>query len=143
MLVGHLQGSPMQAKKVLVIDDDVDLLRRLIEGLAQAGYEVDAAADGRRGCERAIAGAPDVVVVDIIMPTQEGIETILAIRAARPATRIVAMSGGGRIGPCFLLDLAHRLGADATIAKPFRQAALIELIEGCDAADGARAVGHG
>jgi len=133
----------MRSKKVLVIDDDVDLLRRLNEGLAKAGYEVDAAVDGRRGCERAVAGAPDVVVVDIIMPTQDGIESILAIRAARPGTRIVAMSGGGRIGPCFLLDLARRLGADATIAKPFRQAALIGLIEGSDATDGAQAVGDG
>ena len=132
----------MQAKKVLVIDDDVDLLRRLVEGLAKAGYEVDAAVDGRRGFERLLAGAPDVVVIDIIMPTQDGIESILAIRAARPGARIVAMSGGGRIGPCFLLDLARHLGADAAIAKPFRQAGLIALIEGCDPADGAQAVGH-
>jgi len=133
----------MGSKKVLVIDDDVDLLRCLIEGLAKAGYQVDGAVDGRRGCERVIAGAPDVVVVDIVMPIQDGIETILAIRAARPGTRIVAMSGGGRIGPCLLLDLARRLGADATIAKPFRQAALIALIEGCDLADRAQAAGHG
>lgn len=133
----------MQPKKILVIDDDVDLLRRLIEGLAKAGYEVDGAVDGRRGCERVIAGAPDVVILDIIMPTQDGIESLLAIRAARPETRIVAISGGGRIGPCFLLDLARHLGADATIAKPFRQAALIALIEGCDAADTTPAIDHG
>jgi two-component system chemotaxis response regulator CheY len=142
-MVGHVRGSPMEPKKVLVIDDDVDLLRRLIEGLAQAGYEVDAASDGRRGCERVAAGAPDVVVLDIIMPTQDGIESILAIRAARPDARIVAMSGGGRIGPFFLLDLARHLGADATIAKPFRQAALIDLIEGRDAADATHGAGHG
>jgi DNA-binding response OmpR family regulator len=132
----------MRSKKVLVIDDDVELLRLLTEGLARAGYEVDGAIDGRRGCQRVLAGAPDVVVVDIVMPTQEGIESIVAIRAARPDTRIVAMSGGGRIGPCFLLDLARHLGADATIAKPFRRAALIEAIEGCDAADGAQAVAY-
>ena len=133
----------MHAKKVLVIEEDVDLLRRLIEGLAQAGYDVDAAVDGRRGCERVLNGAPDVVVVDIIMPTQDGIESILAIRAARPDTRIVAMSGGGRIGPDLLLDLARHLGADATIAKPFRQAALIKLIEECGAANEAQAVNYG
>jgi CheY-like chemotaxis protein len=131
----------MQSKKVLVIDDDLALLRRLIEGLAQAGYHVDAAVDGRRGYERLVACAPDVVVIDLVMPSQEGIETIMAIRAARPDTRIVAMSGGGRIGPHLLLDLARHLGADATIAKPFRRAALIELIEGFAPAVEARAVG--
>jgi CheY-like chemotaxis protein len=133
----------MQAKKILVVDDDVELLGRLIEGLAQAGYQVDAAVDGRQAYKRVLAGAPDVVLIDIIMPTQEGIETIVAIRAARPDTRIVAMSGGGRIGPSPLLDLASHLGADATIAKPFRQAALIDLIEGRGPAGEAQAAGCG
>jgi DNA-binding NtrC family response regulator len=133
----------MRAKKVLVVDDDLELLRSLVEGLTRAGYQVDAAIDGRQGYKRVLAGAPDVVVIDIIMPTQEGIETIMAIRAARPDTRIVAMSGGGRIGPCPLLALASHLGAHATIAKPFRQAALVGLIEDCEPASEARAAAGG
>ena len=133
----------MRAKTVLVVDDDLELLRRLVEGLTQAGYRVDAAVDGRQAFRRVLAGAPDVVVIDIIMPTQEGIETIVAIRAVRPDTRIVAMSGGGRIGPFPLLELASHLGAHATIAKPFRQAVLIDLIEDCGPASEAQAVAGG
>jgi CheY-like chemotaxis protein len=67
-------------------------------------------------------------VTDIIMPEREGLETLKAIRAEAPGTKIVAMSGGGRIGPDAFLHLAARLGADATVTKPFRPSELAAVI---------------
>jgi len=63
------------------------------------------------------------------MPDREGIETITEIRRDYPDARIVAMSGGGRMGPGNYLELASRLGAQRTLAKPFSMADVQEAIE--------------
>jgi CheY-like chemotaxis protein len=75
-----------------------------------------------------MSGQPDIVVTDIVMPEREGLETIMAIKSARPDVPILAISGGGRIGAPPFLDLARRLGADDVLAKPFRTAQLVERI---------------
>ena len=70
----------------------------------------------------------DIVLTDIIMPGREGIETIIEIRKRWPDTKIVAMSGGGRIEPSTFLDLAKSFGADVILKKPFKQSALLEAL---------------
>jgi DNA-binding response OmpR family regulator len=76
----------------------------------------------------------DIVVTDIVMPEQEGIETILTLRKDGLATPILAMSGGGALDNTFYLRSARALGADDTIAKPFTAGDLLSkvtrLIEG-------------
>lgn len=113
---------------VLLIEDDMALLSGLIAQLTAEGAEVSAAADGRVGLARFMSGQPDIVVTDIVMPEREGLETIMAIKSARPDVPILAISGGGRIGATPFLDLARRLGADDVLAKPFRTAQLVERI---------------
>ncbi len=120
----------MTSKTVLIVDDDPEILRQIGAALASAGYDVHTAADGAIGLKRFNAVTPDVVVIDIIMPHREGLETIMAMRQARAATKIVAMSGGGRIGPHDFLNLARHIGADAVIAKPFRLAEIVALVDG-------------
>ena len=72
---------------------------------------------------------PDLAIVDILMPGKEGIETMGDIRDAAPMTKFIAISGGG-IGHSRLpLDMAKALGADATLAKPFRPAELAETVD--------------
>lgn len=61
----------------------------------------------------------DAAVVDILMPDRDGLNFILEVRKIRPDLRIVAVSGGGRIGALPLLKMAAGLGADATLVKPF------------------------
>ena len=63
--------------------------------------------------------APDVVLIDIVMPEQDGIGAILEMRSERPDAKIIAMSGeyGGRHAG--YLTMASKLGADAVLAKPF------------------------
>ena len=70
------------------------------------------------------------VVIDIIMPEREGIETILEMRKHWPETFIIAMSGGGRIGPEDFLKLALMVGADRTLKKPFTPTQLIYALAG-------------
>lgn len=110
---------------VLLIEDDISLLRSIGGSLIQLGAEVATALDGKAGLEAFMRSQPDVVVTDIVMPEREGVETIMAIKAVSPTTPILAISGGGRIGAEEFLALALRLGADDALAKPFRTAELV------------------
>ena len=66
------------------------------------GYQVVSAADGRRGMAMFRDAQPDLVITDIIMPEQEGIQTITEMRKAKADAKIVAISGGARIGAATL-----------------------------------------
>jgi DNA-binding response OmpR family regulator len=119
----------MTHKHVLIIDDDPEMLRLLETGFTRVGYDVSTAKDGLRGMQLFLSQAPNVVVTDILMPTQEGIETIIGMKRARPEVRIVAMSGGGRMRGEEVLKIAGHLGADRVITKPFRLAEIIGLVD--------------
>lgn len=112
---------PLHGKRVLIIEDNTSLLRHIASWLASAGALVQATAEGARGLQAFRDAAPDLVVTDIIMPDREGIEIILEMKARRPDTPILAISGGGRIAATEILDLARRLGADRVLAKPFQR----------------------
>lgn len=115
--------------KILLIDDDADVRAPLATWLQRHGHEVSEAGNGVEGLARLEQGSFDVVVTDIIMPDMEGIETILHIRKRWPALPVVAISGGGSGEPSQALRPASRLGAHATLRKPFRPSALGELVE--------------
>jgi DNA-binding response OmpR family regulator len=112
---------------VLLIEDDVELLRQMNLAFLGAGYDVRTAADGQAGLACFQQAPSDLVVTDIIMPNREGIETIMALRKASPTVRILAISGGYRVGPADFLELARHVGADGSLAKPFRPSALTSL----------------
>jgi two-component system response regulator (stage 0 sporulation protein F) len=112
---------------VLVIDDD-EAVRSSLEMLLEAyGYEVVLARDGRQGLAAFRANEPDVVLVDLMMPIQDGIETIALIRREWPEAFIVAMSGGG-IGNWDGLKVALEVGADRAIEKPFEADELLDIL---------------
>lgn len=113
---------------ILVIEDDIPLLRSLGARVANEGADVVLAADGAAGLEAFTSRHVDLVITDIIMPEREGVETLMAIKRQRPQTPILAISGGGRLGGDEFLTLARRLGADATLAKPFRSDDLLTAI---------------
>jgi YesN/AraC family two-component response regulator len=69
-----------------------------------------------------------VLVVDIIMPEKEGVETIIHMRKQFPDLKIIAMSGGGRVGNVDFLTAAMTYGADRVIRKPFRMAEIVKLV---------------
>ena len=115
-------------RAVLIIDDDVIVRRSLEYLLHDAGIEAITASNGRDGMKLFRAHQPRVVVTDIIMPEQEGIETIRQIRREAPETKIIAISGGGRIGKSDFLRIAAMFGADITLAKPFEPKQFIDAI---------------
>jgi DNA-binding response OmpR family regulator len=116
------------AKLVCVVDDD-DLVRHTIALNLQAhGVETVEVDDGYQVSEVLSNRAVDALVVDMIMPGKDGVEVISEARKARPDMRIVAVSGGGRFGSNFYLNLAGHIGADACLAKPFSGEALMAAL---------------
>jgi CheY-like chemotaxis protein len=115
--------------RILVIDDDSSMRRLVARILAGANHEVAEAANGKKGMERFATHRPDVVITDLLMPEQEGIETIRELRRIAPSLRIVAMSGGGTDNDPIFFDIAKALGADAVLAKPFRADELLRVVQ--------------
>ncbi len=92
--------------KILIIDDDAAIGRTLGRVLSKAGHVVTEADDGRKAIELFRFHDAELVITDIVMPTQEGIETILEIRREAPGVGIIAISGGGQSSGMTYLDLA-------------------------------------
>jgi DNA-binding response OmpR family regulator len=106
-------------KIILVVDDDDQLRDMLQQTLTQNGYTVVTASNGAKALLAFEQNPPDLVLTDLMMPEKEGIETILELLRRRPQTKIIAMSGGSRCGPAPFLEIARRVGALYTLAKPF------------------------
>jgi DNA-binding response OmpR family regulator len=114
--------------KILLIDDDTLIRRSVARVLIQNGHDVVTAEDGLRGMEQYRRQNFDLIVTDIYMPRQEGIETILTLRREDADTKIIAISGAGNTGNTDALEMAGLLGADAIIEKPFRTDQLLARI---------------
>ena len=122
--------------RILLVDDDADVrnvVRRLLE---RAGHTVDEAADGRIGVERFRAEPADVVIMDIFMPNQEGLETIRELRREFGDVKIIAMSGGGRTGDLDFLEHARAFGAARSLLKPVTADVLLAAIDELTAESG-------
>ncbi len=114
---------------VLIIDDDSVITETTRMLLTREGYAALTAGNGNRGLKLCREHEIDVVLTDIIMPEKEGLETIRDLRREFPCIKIIAMSGGGRIDSHDYLELAGKLGAHRTLAKPFRKQALLKVLE--------------
>jgi CheY-like chemotaxis protein len=121
--------------RILVIDDD-DLVRTALQQMLETrGFEVVIAPDGAHALRLLEDGRFDAVLVDIFMPAMDGLETIRAFRQRSAEIAIVAMSGtkfyeGTASAPDFL-SMATKLGANASLRKPFRSRELIQTLEAC------------
>lgn len=115
---------------ILIVDDDMavrDSIRTLLD---LDGHHVVEAADGRQG-EAAIARhAPDLVILDIFMPEQDGFETLRRLRRSHPHLKILAVSGSGAHQLDRTLTFASEFGADAVLSKPFAADALRDAVRG-------------
>ncbi len=116
------EGQP----SVLVLDDDPNLLSLMTGAFSRAGFKAYAAQNGRAGLKMLETLSPDLVVTDIVMPEMEGLATIREVKRAAPATRVIAISGGGHYGRSdTFLTWAEGLGADEVLAKPFKMSSLL------------------
>src|SRR2546426_9091101 len=113
----------MQDSQSILVVDDYDLIRTSLRRILQdAGYEVFEASDGRQAINQMRENAADLVITDLVMPEQEGLETIRSLRSERPDLKIIAMSGGQ------YLAAAEKLGADLTLPKPLRAEKVLEAV---------------
>ncbi len=122
---------------ILLIDDEELVRLTLREMLLSAGHTVADAADGRAALALFSATKPDLVVTDILMPEQEGLQTIAQMRKLRLNIKIIAISGGGGPRSSDLFRYATTL-AHAARSKPFKKkdfiAAIDEVLAGPDEA---------
>ncbi len=116
--------------RILVIDDDEALRQSIRRILEREGHVVEEAEDGRAGTRIVREASPDLVITDLIMPGQEGIETIIQLREEFPELKILAVSGGLSLDPEGPLKDAEALGADASLSKPFGVEEFLEVVRG-------------
>jgi CheY-like chemotaxis protein len=114
--------------RILVVDDESQMRELLCQALEKRGHTVDQAADGRQAMQRLTEQQPDLVITDLVMPEMEGIETIQAFRRRCPGLPMIAISGGGRLGPDNYLSMAGQIGANRTFEKPFRMEEILTAV---------------
>lgn len=105
--------------RILVIDDENLVCFTIERILASAGHTVVTAENGAVGLRRQRETPFDLVITDILMPEQDGIETVRALKAEFPKLPIIAVSGGGRMVNMNYLQMVTDFGVADTIAKPF------------------------
>ena len=115
--------------RILIIDDDEQVLDMLYESLTREGYDVLRASNGEQGLRLYRQEPVDLIITDIIMPEKEGIETIIELRQDFPDVKIIAMSGGGRIVTKDYLHLAKIFGVQRTFKKPVAREQLLDAIK--------------
>lgn len=114
--------------RILLIEDN-DKYRRMLSLVFQReGHEIVEAQDGMVGLDLFRRQPVDLIITDIFMPEKEGIETIMDIKKESPDVKIIAISGGGRMGDTGVLQAAENLGADRTFTKPFEISEMLETI---------------
>jgi len=111
---------------ILLIDDEESVRTVFQMGLAQVGYRVLTAENGRHGLRLLEHQEVDLIFVDIFMPEMDGVEVIPLLRKTRPASKIMAITGGS--GRRNYLDMAKHLGAHDTLMKPFSLQELLDAV---------------
>jgi two-component system alkaline phosphatase synthesis response regulator PhoP len=119
--------SDKQKIKVLVVDDEPDIVEILTYNLKKEGYEVEAAEDGIKAVKKAIKFQPDVILLDIMMPQQDGVETCRQIREIPELknTFIIFLTARSEE---YSEVAAFDVGADDYITKPIKPRALMSRI---------------
>lgn len=104
--------------RILVVDDDDHVRLMLQRALERDSHDVLTAENGVAACKLQREKPSEIVILDIIMPEKEGLETIIELRRDDPGVKVIAISGGGQLGPSRYLRLASLLGAAFAFEKP-------------------------
>jgi DNA-binding NtrC family response regulator len=118
----------MSAGHILVVDDEPSMLRYLQTVLELDSYRVTTASNGTEAVEKVQHGNPDLVLLDMVMPGADGLETLQRIREARPATKVVMLSC---VRDTRKVAQAMRLGAQDYLSKPVQKEEMEEVLRFC------------
>ena len=115
---------------ILVVDDEEAIRRLVKDTLELAGYKVVEGGNGLEAIEKYRSEPTDLILMDILMPGQDGFTTIKQLRKEFPKAKIVAMTGGSEsLGANSILELAQMVGARRTLSKPFNLTALLNTVK--------------
>jgi len=112
----------MAKREICIVDDDANVRQSLRVRLEAAGYTVFEAPDADTAIAVINTHHPSLAIIDIVMPDREGLSLIQDLKDRYPKLPIIAISGGGSVGPKDYLELALQFGANAAFAKPLRDA---------------------
>ncbi len=113
--------------RILVIDDNPNILDILAEMLTNAGYEVVEATNGKEGVRLFRQMHFDLVITDLLMPEKDGLEVVMELRKDFPEVKIITLSGGDIYGHSSL-ETSTALGAALSIRKPFTEDQLLGAV---------------
>jgi DNA-binding response OmpR family regulator len=114
-------------KKVLIVEDEPELLALMADTFRKADIEVYTAGNGEVALELFHHVQPDLVITDIVMPAKEGVSLIMDIKKSLPDAAVIAISGGGTRSCKDYLRWAKELGAALVLQKPFRMSILLMM----------------
>jgi DNA-binding response OmpR family regulator len=111
--------------RILLVDDEPELLAQLQQTLARQNYDVDTAADGQAALDRIFDGTHDLILLDVMLPKIDGLSVLKEIRQAKIHTPVIMLTARGAVE-----DKIEGLdyGADDYLAKPFAMAELLARI---------------
>lgn len=115
----------MPSKRILIVDDEAPIRQLLTDYLRGLGYDTAEAFNGLDALQKLTKVDPGLIIIDLVMPEQEGIETIREIRITHKNLKIIAVSGAfaGQF-----LRTAELLGANAVLPKPLNMLELERLV---------------
>jgi DNA-binding response OmpR family regulator len=115
----------MAAKRILIVDDDPDVLNVLSRNFALEGYDVTTACNGHEAMIKAVEKQPNVVLLDYMMPVLDGLDVLREIKKEMPDTFVIVITGKGSID---VAVEAMKRGAKDYIRKPFDLDKISELV---------------
>jgi DNA-binding response OmpR family regulator len=116
----------MARRRLLVIEDDAAIRQGIVDALQIAGYETIEAARGDEGCELAVRGGYDLLLLDLVLPRMDGMEILRNVRAARPTLPVIILTARGEEAD--RLE-GFRRGADDYVVKPFSVKELLARVD--------------
>lgn len=122
-------ADELKGKKILLVDDDPDVLTSLQAALADTGATIDTASDGNTAVEKVAANAPDLMVLDMMLPKRSGFLVLEKVRQGRAKTdppRVIMITAN--------MGTRHRvyaesLGVSSYLTKPFRMDRLVQSVK--------------
>ena len=118
-------NKELTRKKILVVDDEIELLSLMKQVLEDEGYQAFSAANGADGIRLNEREHPDLIILDLRMPEMDGIETLRQIRKKDDKVKVVILTGYG--SPDTIRDAAD-LDVSEYLSKPFENDHLVHII---------------
>ncbi len=112
--------------KILIVDDEPGIVEEINSFLAEEGYEIRTADTANEGIRVFKNFKPDVILLDMKLPDQPGIEVLRIVKQLSPATKVIVNTG---YVDQKMIDEAEALGRDAFLQKPFNLERLVEEIQ--------------